>query len=162
MAASSHCGFGSFDGPRSCRSDRSRDGRAEILPTYRRYDARLAAPPAPTQLWPSVLNSPSDFSRKRLYCYQESKVAEYILSDYIDKALSQAVYEKLEDETYAGKIPVCTGVIAFGNTLRECENELHSTLEDWVFVGLKKSHELPIIDDIDLNKEIIREPMETL
>ena len=89
-------------------------------------------------------------------------MADYILSDYIDKALYQAVYEKLEDGTYAGKIPVCTGVIAFANTLRECENELHSTLEDWVWVGLKKAHELPIIDGIDLNKEIIREPMETL
>jgi hypothetical protein len=32
-------------------------------------------------------------------------MAEYILSDYISKALAQAVYEKFEDGTYAGKIP---------------------------------------------------------
>jgi len=89
-------------------------------------------------------------------------MAEYILSDYIDKALAWAVYEKLEDGTYAGKIPECTGVIAFGKSLRECEEDLHSTLEDWVLVGLKQGHELPVIEGIDLNKEIAREPLETL
>ena len=89
-------------------------------------------------------------------------MAEFILSDYIDKALAQAVYEKLQDGTYAGKITDCTGVLAFGKSLRKCEEELRSTLEDWVLVGLKKGHELPVIDDIDLNKEIVREPMETL
>ncbi|MEE8589807.1 MAG: type II toxin-antitoxin system HicB family antitoxin [Spirochaetia bacterium] len=89
-------------------------------------------------------------------------MAEYILSDYISKALARAVYEKLGDGTYAGKISECTGVLAFGNSLRECEEELQSTLEDWVLVGLKKGHQLPVIDEIDLNKAIIREPLETL
>ena len=89
-------------------------------------------------------------------------MAQYILSDYIDRALAQAVYEKLEDGTYAGKITACIGVLAFGKRLRECEEELQSTLEDWVLVGLKKDHELPVIEDIDLNKEIVREPLETL
>ncbi len=32
-------------------------------------------------------------------------MVEYILSEHISKALAQAVYEKLEDGTYAGKIP---------------------------------------------------------
>ena len=89
-------------------------------------------------------------------------MAEYILSDYIDKALAWAAYEKLDDGTYAGKIPGCTGVIAFGRSLQECEEDLHSTLEDWVLVGLKQGHELPVIEGIDLNKEIAREPLETL
>ena len=71
-------------------------------------------------------------------------MAEYILSGYIDKAMAQAVYEKLEDGSYAGKIPVCRGVITFDTSLRECEEELQSTFEDWVFIGLKKDHELPV------------------
>ena len=83
-------------------------------------------------------------------------MVDYILSDYITKALSHAVYDKLEDGTFAGKIHVCTGVVAFRNSLRECEDELHSTLEDWVLLGLRKSHGLPIIEGIDLNKEIVR------
>jgi len=28
--------------------------------------------------------------------------------------------------------------------LRECEDELRSVLEDWVLVGLKLGHDLPI------------------
>ncbi|MEH2299449.1 MAG: type II toxin-antitoxin system HicB family antitoxin [Nostoc sp.] len=61
----------------------------------------------------------------------------FILSDYVDRAIAQAIYDKLEDGTFAGRIPVCKGVIAFASTLRECENELRSTLEDWILLGLK-------------------------
>jgi hypothetical protein len=43
-------------------------------------------------------------------------------------------------------------VAAFGATLRECENELRSTLEDWILVGLRLGHKLPVIAGIDLNK----------
>jgi len=62
---------------------------------------------------------------------------QYILSEYLDRAMAQAEYDKLEDNTFSGRIPSCTGVIAFGATLRECEGELQSTLEDWLLVGLK-------------------------
>jgi hypothetical protein len=43
--------------------------------------------------------------------------------------------------------------VAFAETLRECEAELHSVLEDWLLVGLKLKHILPVIDGIDLNQE---------
>ncbi|MBN1831401.1 MAG: type II toxin-antitoxin system HicB family antitoxin [Deltaproteobacteria bacterium] len=76
----------------------------------------------------------------------------YILSEYVEKVMAQAVYDKLEDGTFAGRIPPCKGVVAFGKTLRECEDELHSTLEDWILVGLKLGHPLPVIEGIDLNR----------
>ncbi len=76
-----------------------------------------------------------------------------ILSGYIEAALAQARYDKLEDGSYTGRIPSCKGVVAFGSTLRECEIELQSTLEDWILVGLKLGHPLPIIEDYDLNKD---------
>jgi predicted RNase H-like HicB family nuclease len=57
--------------------------------------------------------------------------ARFILSDYLAAAMAEAVYEKLEDGTYAGRIPSCPGVVAFGASLRECEEEVRSTLEDW-------------------------------
>ena len=82
-----------------------------------------------------------------------------ILTGYIDMALSRAEYDKLEDGTFSGQIPGCKGVIAFGKTLRECENELQSTLEDWIFVGLKLGHPLPVINGFDLNKEPVYESM---
>ena len=69
----------------------------------------------------------------------------FILTEYVDQLMARAVYDKLEDSTFAGRIPLCKGVVAFGNTLRECEDELRSTLEDWILVGLKLSHTLPVI-----------------
>ncbi len=89
-------------------------------------------------------------------------VVKYILIEYVEKAMAQAVYDKLEDGTFAGRIPSCKGVVAFGATLHECEDELHSTLEDWILVGLKLGHPLPIVEGIDLNREPSREPVEAV
>lgn len=88
--------------------------------------------------------------------------AKYILSDYIEKAMDLAQYDKLEDGTFSGRIPGCPGVIAFGKTLPQCEKELRSTLEDWILVGLKLGHKLPVISGIDLNKVSKYEPLDTL
>jgi predicted RNase H-like HicB family nuclease len=86
----------------------------------------------------------------------------YVLSDYVGEALAQAVFEKLEDGTYTGHIPPCPGVLAFATSLRDCENELRSTLEDWILVGLQLKHSLPVIQGIDLNKEPAREPVDAV
>jgi predicted RNase H-like HicB family nuclease len=86
----------------------------------------------------------------------------YVLSDYVDGALAQASYEKLEDGSYAGRIACCPGVVAFGASLPECEKELRSTLEDWILVGLQLKHPLPVIRGIDLNQEPAREPVDAV
>ena len=77
-----------------------------------------------------------------------------MLTEYIDKAISKAVYDKLEDGSYCGKIPDCLGTIAFGKTLYQCQNELRSVLEGWLLVKIRHGDQLPIIDEIDLNKGI--------
>ncbi len=87
---------------------------------------------------------------------------QYILSEYLNEAMAQAVYDKLEDGSFAGRIPSCKGVIAFGASLRECEDELRSTLEDWIWLGLKLGHSLPVLGSIDLNKEPTREPVDAV
>jgi len=86
----------------------------------------------------------------------------YVLSDYVSAALAGAAYDKLEDDTFSGRIPSCPGVAAFGTSLRECEHELRSTLEDWILLGLRLGHPLPVIEGIDLNKEPSREPVDAL
>ena len=86
----------------------------------------------------------------------------FILTEYVGQALAQAIYDKLEDGTFAGRIPLCKGVIAFGPSLQECQDELRSTLEDWLLVGLKLGHRIPVIQGIDLNKGPKREPVEAL
>ena len=88
----------------------------------------------------------------------------YILTDYIQQAMSQAVYEDLGDGTFSATIPPCWGVLAFGETLSECRDELQSVLEDWILTGLWWKHPLPVVAGIDLNpvKEPAREPVESL
>jgi predicted RNase H-like HicB family nuclease len=76
---------------------------------------------------------------------------EFPLSADIEAALELASYEKLADDSYAGGIPKLKGVAAFGKTLRGCERELRSTLEDWLLVGLRLGHKLPKLAGIDLN-----------
>ena len=74
------------------------------------------------------------------------------LTAYIEAALDLARYDKLEDGSFAGEIPKLKGVVAFARSLRGCENELRSTLEDWILVGLRLGHKLPVLGGIDLNK----------
>ena len=88
--------------------------------------------------------------------------ARHILSEYIECAIAEAVYDKLEDGTFAGRIPSCKGVVAFETTLRECEDTLRSTLEDWALLGIKLGHPMPVLGDIDLNKGPTREPLDAM
>ncbi|MDP2209188.1 MAG: type II toxin-antitoxin system HicB family antitoxin [Bacteroidota bacterium] len=87
---------------------------------------------------------------------------KFALTEYIETVMASAAYEKLEDETYAGRIPKCKGVIAFGKSLKQCEDELRSTLEDWILVGLKLGHKLPVINGINLNKDVKRVALASL
>jgi predicted RNase H-like HicB family nuclease len=82
---------------------------------------------------------------------------KYSLTGYIDSVMSYAQYDKLADGSFAGRIPKCKGVIAFAKSLRECEDRLRSTLEDWIILGLKLGHHLPVINGINLNRRPRRE-----
>jgi predicted RNase H-like HicB family nuclease len=77
-----------------------------------------------------------------------------MLIEYINNAMKIAVYEKMEDGTYCGKIPQCPGTISFGKTLYESQEELRAILEGWLIVKIRHGDPLPIIGNIDLNKGI--------
>jgi predicted RNase H-like HicB family nuclease len=66
----------------------------------------------------------------------------------VEQALAQAIYDKLEDATFAGWIPSGPGAMAFGATLLACEQELRSTLEDWILLALKLGHPFPVTEGI--------------
>ena len=85
----------------------------------------------------------------------------FALSDYIEAAMSVAAYDKLENGTFAGRIPACKGLFAFGATLRACEQELRSVLEDWILVGFKLGHPLPVIAGRNVVERIIGLILET-
>ena len=76
------------------------------------------------------------------------------LTTYIEAGMELAKYDKLEDGSFAAEIAELEGVIAFGRTLKECQVELRSTLEDWILVGFHLGHRLPVIAGIDLNKPV--------
>ena len=76
----------------------------------------------------------------------------FALTAYIEAAMELAEFDKLDDGSFAAEIPRLPGVIAFGKTLKQCEHELRSVLEDWILVGLRLGHNLPRLAGIDLNK----------
>ena len=63
-------------------------------------------------------------------------LVRYALSDYIQEALTISNIEQLKDGSYVARIPNCQGLIAFGNSLAECQVELRSTLEDWLLAHI--------------------------
>jgi predicted RNase H-like HicB family nuclease len=74
-----------------------------------------------------------------------------MLTEYIEQAMRKAHYELMEDGRFFGTIPKCKGVWAEGKSLEKCREELRSTLEDWLLLGLQLGHHLPVIEGISLN-----------
>ncbi|HUG92012.1 MAG TPA: hypothetical protein VML55_14330 [Planctomycetaceae bacterium] len=87
---------------------------------------------------------------------------QFVLTDYLDGALEHAEYDKLSDGSFSGRIPECPGVVAFAPTLKACERELRSTLEDWLVLGLKLGHSLPVIRGIDFSQDVAHAAVESL
>lgn len=80
-----------------------------------------------------------------------------MLTDYINVAMQKAHYEILPDnEGYFGKIERLQGVWANASTLEGCREELREVLEEWILLGIKMGHTIPVIDGIDVNiKEVV-------
>ena len=87
---------------------------------------------------------------------------KFVLTGYIEQAMSEASIEELRENSFGGRIPSCLGVIAFGDTESECRKELRSVLEEWIVVGLRLGYPLPIVVGIDLHSEVASEPVESL
>ena len=74
-----------------------------------------------------------------------------MLTEYLQAAMRHADYEDLGDEGWFGHIPGFEGLWANGETREDTQQELRSTLEDWVLLGLRLGHRLPVAEGIDLN-----------
>lgn len=73
-----------------------------------------------------------------------------MLTSYITAAMRRAQYKILEDGSYYGEIPDFPGVAANEKTLESCREELQSVLEDWIVLGIKLGHSLPVVDGLRL------------
>ena len=77
-----------------------------------------------------------------------------MLTRYIQAAMHQATYELLEDGSFYGEIPSCKGVWSNTDNLEACREELQDSLEEWIILGLRLGHSLPIVDNINVNLSI--------
>jgi len=77
-----------------------------------------------------------------------------MLIEYVQTAMRQAKYKILEDGTFYGSIPDFEGLWANADTLEGCREELQSALEDWMLVGLRLGHTLPVVGDINLTAKL--------
>jgi predicted RNase H-like HicB family nuclease len=75
-----------------------------------------------------------------------------MLLEYVEEAMERAVYEKLEDGTFSGRIAACPGVVATGKTLSQCQKELQEILDGWLIVKLRHGDKIPLISGINLNQ----------
>jgi len=66
--------------------------------------------------------------------------------EYIHAALSQAMYEMIEDEKpFYGEVPPLHGVWAIGKTLEECRENLKGVIEGWIALRLRLGLAIPPI-----------------
>lgn len=78
-----------------------------------------------------------------------------MLTEYIQTAMQHARYEILaDDNTFYGEIPELQGVWANEPTLERCRETLREVLEDWIVLGLRLGHTLPIVDGIELTPDL--------
>ena len=77
-----------------------------------------------------------------------------MFAEYIQAAMRNAKSEPLEDGTYMATVAGLQGVIAVGDTIEECRDDLIGAIEGWVALGLRLGHPIPPIDGIDINVSV--------
>jgi predicted RNase H-like HicB family nuclease len=82
-----------------------------------------------------------------------------MLTEYLRLAMSRAHYELLSGgEGFYGEIPGFQGVLAQGETLEACREELASTLEDWLIFRISRHLPTPVLQGLDLAVKEIENP----
>ncbi len=71
-----------------------------------------------------------------------------MFAEYIQAALRRAKYETLEDGTYMATVDGLRGVIAIGDTIEECREDLIGVIEGWIALQLKMGDTIPAIDGV--------------
>lgn len=63
----------------------------------------------------------------------------------IHAALRRAHYE-LEEGVFYGEIPGFDGIVAYGDSLESCREQLLEVLEGWLIAGIRHDHALPVLN----------------
>ena len=77
-----------------------------------------------------------------------------MLTEYISTAIKRATYEIFSDGTFYGEIPGFQGVYANEKTLEVCREQLQEILEEWIILGLRLGHSLPVVNVEDIRENL--------
>lgn len=70
---------------------------------------------------------------------------------YLDEALRRATYDKLEDGTFVAEVADLKGILATGDTLEACREELAEVIEEWILVRVSRGLTVPRIGDAEIS-----------
>jgi len=73
------------------------------------------------------------------------------LAEYLDAALGEASYEKMEDDSWFASIPQFDGLWATGATMEDAGNDLVEALPGWIEVHTRAGNRLPDVNGIALS-----------
>ena len=74
-----------------------------------------------------------------------------MFAEYIRASLRHAKYEILEGGTYMSTVEGLQGVIAIGDTIEECRQDLIEVIEGWIALRLRMGDTIPPIDGITID-----------
>ncbi len=76
--------------------------------------------------------------------------------EYIQAAMSKAVYEVIDDdgEPYYGEVPELKGVWATGKASEECRENLQMAIEDWIAFSLRSNLAIPTIEGLRIEAAV--------
>jgi predicted RNase H-like HicB family nuclease len=80
-----------------------------------------------------------------------------MFAEYIHATLKHAEYTVLEDWIYMATVDPLQGVIAIGDTIEKCRQDLIEVIEGWVALQLRMGDTIPPVDGITI--EVSTEPI---
>ena len=76
---------------------------------------------------------------------------QFMFAEYVAAALERANYKTLEDGTYAATVEGLRGVIAIGDTIEECRNDLIGVIDGWIALRLRMGRTIPPIGGLTID-----------
>lgn len=73
------------------------------------------------------------------------------MKQYIDAAIEDAIYKKIDDGSWFAEIPGFEGVWASAMTVEACRKELIEVLEEWLILKFRDHDTLPVVHGHDIN-----------
>jgi hypothetical protein len=93
-----------------------------------------------------------DYTPDPIETYYGRPLPVQLIRRYAEAATRRAETESLDDGSWYAEIRNFPGVWAQGDSEEEVLKELVTVVRDWALLKIKdKDHDLPVIDEIDLN-----------